>query len=229
MAINGMLSDIGFVALLQFPNSSRKTGLLQVTSKAGKAVFYYDNGRLIHASLGDVTGRDVLVDVVEWTDGSFIFEPGLVPDEITIKNDLHQTLMWALKERDERNKDKQETSTATQEIDPGLCIKLDELLKADSSIEYICIISSQGTLVARSECSDEFYQEIEPFIESVSCFISSYPGGEPGKVFIEDRKLTMALSGLNDKQTVLLVNRPGMSLGRLAMSLGKIIRDLKGE
>ncbi len=105
MAINGTLSDIGFVSLLQFPNSSRKTGLLTVITMDGKAEFYYRKGELVHAKYGQKTGSEVLVDIVDWTEGQFTFEPGVDPEETTIKDDLHHVLMWALKERDERKKD----------------------------------------------------------------------------------------------------------------------------
>ena len=229
MAINGTLSDIGFVSLLQFPNSSRKTGLLTVITMDGKAEFYYRKGELVHARYGKKTGSEVLVDIVDWTEGQFTFEPGLEPEETTIKDDLHHVLMWALKERDERKKDQNENGGGSPlELDTELSGKLDELMKSASGIEYICVFTTLGQLVARSMSASSFLQEIEPFMESITCFISEYPGKVTGKVFIEDINISIAISGLDEKQTLVIAAGPSLKLGRLAMALGKITRELTG-
>ncbi len=228
MAINGTLSDIGFVSLLQFPNSSRKTGLLTVITMDGKAEFYYRKGELVHARYGKKTGSDVLVDIVDWTEGQFTFEPGLEPEETTIKDDLHHVLMWALKERDERKKDQDENGVIPVELDAELSRRLDELMKSASGIEYICVVSTLGQLLARSISDSAFMENIEPFMESITCFVAKYPGKLTGKVFIEDISISIAISGLDDKQTVIIAAGPEMKLGRLAMALGRISRDLTG-
>ncbi len=229
MAINGTLSDIGFVSLLQFPNSSRKTGLLTVITMDGKAEFYYRKGELIHAKYGKKTGSEVLIDIVDWNEGQFTFEPGLEPEETTIKDDLHHILMWALKERDERKKDQKENDgSPSVELDAELSGKLDELMKSASGIEYICVVTTLGQLAARSISESSFLQKIEPFMESISCFISEYPGKVTGKAFIEDISISIAISGLNETQTVVIAAGPEMKLGRLAMALGRIARNLTG-
>ncbi len=228
MAINGTLSDIGFVSLLQFPNSSRKTGLLTVITMDGKAEFYYRKGELVHARYGKKTGSDVLVDIVDWTEGQFTFEPGLEPEETTIKDDLHHVLMWALKERDERKKDQDKNGIIPVELDEELSGRLDELMKSASGIEYICVVTTLGQLLARSISDSAFMENIEPFMESITCFIAKYPGKLTGKVFIEDISISIAISGLDDKQTVIIAAGPEMKLGRLAMALGRISRDLTG-
>ena len=229
MAINGTLSDIGFVSLLQFPNSSRKTGLLTVITMDGKAEFYYKKGELVHARHGKKTGSEVLVEIVDWNEGQFTFEPGLEPEETTIKDDLHHVLMWALKERDERKKDQKENSgSPVVELDAELSGKLDELMKSTSGIEYICVVTTLGQLIARSISDSSFLQYIEPFMESITCFVSEYPGKVTGKVFIEDTSISIAISGLDEKQTVVIATGPEMKLGRLSMAMGRITRYLTG-
>lgn len=229
MAINGTLSDIGFVSLLQFPNSSRKTGLLTVITMDGKAEFYYNKGELVHARYGKKTGSEVLVDIVDWTEGQFTFESGLEPEEISIKDDLHHVLMWALKERDEKKKDQENGGTSPLELDPELSEKLDELMRTPSGIEYICVLTALGQIIARSISDNAFMQYIEPFMESITSFISEYPGKLTGKTFVEDESISIAISGLDEDRTVLIAAGPQMKLGRLAMVLGKISRDLTDE
>jgi predicted regulator of Ras-like GTPase activity (Roadblock/LC7/MglB family) len=228
MAINGTLSDIGFVSLLQFPNSSRKTGLLTVITIDGKAEFYYRKGELVHAKFGQKTGRDVLVDIVDWTEGQFTFESGQEPDVTTITDDLHHVLMWALKERDERKKLQSEESGLVQELDSRLSVKLDELIRSASGIEYMCLVNPSGQILARSTPEKEFLEVIEPFMNSILCFISEYPGDIRGKAFIEADRISVAISGIDEDKTVVIATGPEVKLGRLAMALGKISRDLTG-
>ena len=101
-------------------------------------------------------------------------------------------------------------------------------MKPASGIEYICVFNTLGQLLARSMPDNSFLQEIEPFMESITCFISEYPGKVTGKAFIEDKSISIAISGLDEKQTVVIAAGPEMKLGRLAMALGRITRDLTG-
>lgn len=230
MAISGTLSDIGFVSLLQFPNSSRKTGLLTVISIDGKAEFYYRKGELVHARYGQKKGRDVLVDIVDWHEGQFSFEAGLEPDEKSIEDDLHHILMWALKERDERKKDGGAgQESILLEIDEEMSSRLDELLGTVSNIQYICMMTPEGRLLARSAVDDRFMQVLEPFMGSVAGFIAEYPGRLTGKAFFEGESVSIALSGLDEEKTVVIATGPEVKLGRLSMVLGRIARELGGE
>ncbi|MCK5786675.1 MAG: DUF4388 domain-containing protein [Candidatus Sabulitectum sp.] len=108
MAFNGNLSEFGVVALLQLPGTNHLTGKLALSRKGETAEFYYKSGKLVHASLGDILGTEVLVKVIDWVDGDFIFDSTSITTEKTIKQDLQNTLMRALKERDERKKKKQD-------------------------------------------------------------------------------------------------------------------------
>ncbi|MBN2608494.1 MAG: DUF4388 domain-containing protein [Candidatus Fermentibacteraceae bacterium] len=230
MAISGTLSDIGFVSLLQFPNSSRKTGLLTVISIDGKAEFFYRKGELVHARYGQKKGRDVLVDIVDWSEGQFSFEAGLEPDETSIQEDLHHILMWALKERDEKKQNGRKGQAGMLvEIDEELSVKLDGLLGTVSDIEYICMMTQEGRLLARSRADEGFLKILDPLMGSITGFISEYPGGLAGKAFFEGESVSIAMAGLDPEKTVMIATGPEMKLGRLSMVLGRITRELGGE
>ena len=115
MAFNGNLHEFGIVALLQLPNTNRLTGRLLVHGRGREAEFFYTKGKLIHATCADVKGRDVLAMVIDWDEGKFSFESEAASETETIKEDLHHSLMWALKERDERKKKEEEMREAQEE------------------------------------------------------------------------------------------------------------------
>ena len=226
MPISGTLSDIGFVSLLQFPNSSRKTGLLTVISIDGKAEFYYRKGNLIHAKYGKKKGREVLVDIVDWAEGQFTFETDVEPDEETIEDDLHHILMWALKERDEKKKNGGEDTDHQVSIDEELSSALEEMRGSSGGVRYICVLNSQGNLLAMSDAEKDFMEILEPYLDPVYCFVNEYPQGHTGKAFIETEDVSIALSGIKKGTTVVIATGPEVKLGRLSMALGKITREL---
>lgn len=115
MAFNGSLSEFGVVALLQLPGTNHLSGKLILEQADETAEFYYSKGNLIHAVLGKTTGREALVEVIDWMDGDFVFDSSSKTDQNTIKQDLQNTLMWALKERDEKKKLKEEEEQAARE------------------------------------------------------------------------------------------------------------------
>lgn len=228
MSINGTLSDIGLVSLLQFPNSSGKTGLLTIISIDGKADFYYRKGELVHARYGKKTGKYVLVDTVDWNEGRFTFETGLEPEETTIQDDLHNILIWALRERDEKKRNQNEEDIGPAEFDPELSKKLDGLLKSAMDIQYIGIFSTAGQFLAGPNSERNCLLEIEPFMESVTSFISSYPGKVTGKAFIEASGISIAIEGIDETETVVISTGPEIKLEKLSMVLYEIVRELRG-
>ena len=229
MTINGMLSDIGFVSLLQYPNSSSKTGLLTITAVDGKAEFYYRKGKLIHAKFGRKTGREVLVDIMNWNDGQFSFKASVEPEEETINDDLHHILMWALKKKNERKKQKQGEADSPLKLDSELSGKLEGLLKLTSDIEYISLISTSGQVIARTTPDSSFLKYIEPFMVPINDFIAEYPGKIVGKAFVEAADISIAISGLDEKMTVVIATGHEIGLDRLTMVLKKTAGELAGE
>ncbi|MCD4777294.1 MAG: DUF4388 domain-containing protein [Candidatus Aegiribacteria sp.] len=228
MTINGTLSDIGLVSLLQFPNSSGKTGMLTVISIDGKADFYYRKGELVHARYGKKTGKYVLVDTVDWNEGRFTFETGMEPEETTIHDDLHNILIWALRERDDKKRNQDEEDIGSAEFDTELSKKLDGLLKSAIDIQYIGIFSNAGQLLARSNFERSCLQEIEPFMESVTSFISSYPGKVTGKALIEASDISIAIEGIDETETVVISTGPEIKFDKLSMVLFEIVCELRG-
>ena len=108
MALKGTLKDMAIIDLVQFPHSGRKTGHLIISGTDGEARLSYEKGSLVHAALGDVSGMDALVRVVDWNEGAFEFLPDVEPEARSIDLDLHRAVMQALKMHDELKRKKSE-------------------------------------------------------------------------------------------------------------------------
>jgi len=115
MAFNGGINEFGVVALLQLPGTNHLSGKLVLLRSEQEANFFYNKGKLSHAVLNDITGKEVLLEVIDWLDGEFSFDSNASTDEHSIKQDLQNTLMWALKERDELKKRRADEEQAAKE------------------------------------------------------------------------------------------------------------------
>jgi len=228
MALKGTLSDLGLVTLLQFPNSSRRSGLMSIVVDDKKADLYYLDGNLVHARLGDLTGQQVLVEMVDWKDGAFTFETGITTDEVTIEKDLHRLIMWALKERDEIRKAQSETErNAPQPTDGHVYEKtLRDFVASSPSNLWASVMGSDGGIVACSDVPDNLSEIAPVIVKSVIEFVNSYPGGAPGRVIVEDGERTLGLMSLDSKLVLLTVVKPDTKIGLMCIAMGRLMESL---
>jgi len=90
MAIRGSLTEASLPDILQLLSMGGKTGRLSLEYRQNFGFVFVENGRLIY---GSVTGRDLgaedaVYELFTWTEGSFDFEPGIMPDPGTEKVSL---------------------------------------------------------------------------------------------------------------------------------------------
>jgi hypothetical protein len=240
MAFNGNLSEFGVVALLQLPGTNHLSGKLILEHAGNTAEFFYDRGKLTHAVLGEVTGKDVLVEVIDWQEGDFTFDSTAGIDEISINQDLQNTLMWALKERDERKKNKDEEEMAAKK----LALQQAQIATVDlpepvsipqsvtnglSTVQIAYLINCKGQIVAETEADSDFVEMVKPVLSAVTSFIRDYPDRAVGKTIIEDSEYTLALSGLSKNLTAVIFVPHGIRLGVLSIELGKFVRTLQSS
>ena len=104
-------------------------------------------GSLVHATLGDVSGMDALVRVVDWSEGTFEFLPDMEPEARSIDLDLHRAVMQALKIHDElKAEEEREVSTdeGQGDTDDVLTGKLKEFLDSNDSALHASVLDPDG-------------------------------------------------------------------------------------
>lgn len=229
MALKGTLSDLGLVTLLQFPNSSRRSGLLTITVDNRQASLYYVDGNLVHATLDNLSGQQVLVEMVDWKDGTFSFETGITTDEVTIKKDLHRLIMWALKERDEIKKAQSEAQqNALQHTDGHIFEQvLRDFVASSPSHLWASVIDSSGVIIARSDLPSDLSEIAPVIVKCVSAFVNSYPGGAPDRVIIEDGSRTLGLMSIDKKLVLLTVVKPDTKIGLMCIATSRLLESVR--
>lgn len=227
MALTGTLRDVAIVSLLQFPNTGKRSGQITVDSSGKKACFYYDAGNLVHAVLGNVSGEEVLVEVVDWTDGDFIFDTGVQPPDVTIEKDLHRCIMWALKERDERKKLREEQAPPPGQVPRSH--ELERLVSESGSFVYASLIEAGGEAVCSSSLPGETGETITALQKAVSALLARYPGGIPRRLIVDDERFSMICEAINENRVMMAVAEPGTRMGILPIAAAKLVDALKQD
>lgn len=99
--IEGNLSQISLVDLLQIFNINRKTGLLEVRSNGDKGHIYVYEGNVVHASVGKHRSEKSLFRLLQWRDGTFAFIPEKTTTDLNIRRSTEVLLLEGARQSDE--------------------------------------------------------------------------------------------------------------------------------
>jgi len=102
--IIGRLEVVGAGELVQAMSLNRQTGVLTVTAPEGTGSMYFEEGRLLDASMGAETGAEPFYRFLRWTKGTFRFEAGKHDVAASIREDTIALLLEGMRRIDEASK-----------------------------------------------------------------------------------------------------------------------------
>lgn len=230
MALRGTLEDLAIIDLIQFPHTGRKTGQLVINGNDGEATLSYENGSLVHVRLGDVSGMEALVRVVDWSEGAFEFNPDAKPETRSIELDLHRAIMQALKLRDElkmeEEKKRSQTASPPEGGDEALRAKLSEFVDATDFALHACAVGPDGQVLASVNAAEESPEGMEDLLSTLQGLVQYHPRGSLNRILLEDELGTVALVRLPDGGSLIVVAREDASLGAVSMGVGRLATGL---
>jgi hypothetical protein len=97
MVLTGHLDDYSLPGLIKMLHDQRKTGRLQVDYAESPAAFYFEDGRLVDARIGDLRGLEAVYLALSLAGASFNFNPLIKPPERSVE-EREQRLIQGLLE-----------------------------------------------------------------------------------------------------------------------------------
>lgn len=85
MVLTGHLDDYSLPGLIKMLHGQRKTGRLQIDYAESPAAFYFEEGRLVDARIGDLRGLEAVYLALSLAGASFNFNPLIKPPERTVR------------------------------------------------------------------------------------------------------------------------------------------------
>ena len=100
--IRGTLAEMSVVDLIQTIEMGRKSGIATLTGEEGQAgTIYFQDGGIIDAEDGEVTGQEGIYALLGWADGEFVVEFQDVSREPAIDQSNQSMLMEGMRRVDE--------------------------------------------------------------------------------------------------------------------------------
>lgn len=229
MSLNGTLEELAVLDVVQFVNQAHLSGSLLLKSGAGEAELFYRKGGLVHARLGDLSGLEVLVRIVDWTAGTFNFNPGAVSPEESIRMDLHRAVMYALKTRDERKLEAQkrqiaETLEAEKKASPS-----EQLAEAISQLDFVqhAVVFDGLGMLASAARKGAPGDDLAPLCKTLAELAGGYARGRLRRAILDDEKGTVLVSVLPRNRWVAVVAERGVALGAVMVGMGRLVAKLE--
>jgi predicted regulator of Ras-like GTPase activity (Roadblock/LC7/MglB family) len=101
MALVGDLKDLALVDIIQINCVGRNTARLTVNYPAGEGVFFFQDGEVVDARLGNLIGADAVYKALGMEEGSFRIDAGVTSPTRTIFEQWASILMEGMRLIDE--------------------------------------------------------------------------------------------------------------------------------
>ncbi|MCB0191101.1 MAG: DUF4388 domain-containing protein [Anaerolineae bacterium] len=150
MALQGNLKDMTVADLIQHNCIDHKTARLTIDHNGQQATLFFKNGNVPHATLGNLTGEEVVFHILNWQEGQFTLEMGLETPGETISRSWSGLLLEGARRLDEAGAATNGTQAPANSIqfEEPLQNKLSQIFANVSDIEGIAIISVDGEVLA---------------------------------------------------------------------------------
>lgn len=144
MGMQGNLHDMAIADLIQHNCQDRKTAQLTIDHTTGRAILYFKNGKVVHATSASQRGEEAVFEILQYEDGEFNLELGVEPPEETITHSWTSLLIEGARRIDESkvNIDDVFQELEIQQEATKMGQKLDDVLKDLSSEVSGYILSS---------------------------------------------------------------------------------------
>jgi HAMP domain-containing protein len=107
LSLEGTLKVFALPDLLQFVCTAGRTGRLVIDNEGRQANIYFRNGEIVHCTIGNLTGKDAVFRIFNWTSGDFRFEPGRFEVDQTITLPWQYVIMEGARQTDEMGRVRQ--------------------------------------------------------------------------------------------------------------------------
>ncbi len=101
MSFQGSIQELPVPDIIQLVSVSGKTGMFMLVRGSERGFIYLQNGQMVHARLGELTGEEAIYALAIWSSGEFQFTPGEESETVSIQRSNTSLLMEAARRLDE--------------------------------------------------------------------------------------------------------------------------------
>ncbi len=102
--VAGSLRDLGLPDLVQILFHGRKSGRLIVKSAGREGELHFQDGKIAHALIGEITGEEAVYEMLAFDEGTFALDPAFVPTTVSIHANPEMVMLEGMRRLDEKNR-----------------------------------------------------------------------------------------------------------------------------
>ena len=220
MALQGTLREMRVGDLVQLNCQEGKTARIEIVPSSGgrAAVLYLEGGQVVHATMGDREGEDVVYTALSWEEGTFTLEPGVPPPGRTIHTNYTSLLLKGLRRLDEGASPlSQDLRVQTLSAGPSTTSPAPETRDLAEKVSAVKAVEGVSGVVFAARDGVVLAQDIagNPEKEAAVAVFLGYAANQVGKTLrMGDMNWVTATLG---KDTFLVIERPEFYVGVVLM------------
>ena len=118
--MQGKLSDMTVMDLIQHNCMEQKTARVKIKHKNQTAEIFFRDGNMTHAISGNLTGEEAVYQIITWEDGEFFLENGGISTQISITQNWSGVLLEGVRRLDEQSRENTDELFVDNPIDNNL-------------------------------------------------------------------------------------------------------------
>ncbi len=153
-AVHGNLRDLALTSIVSVNCSEHNQAELVIRRQGRVGIIYFESGGIVHATVDDQEGEQVIYELLSWEDGSFSLRQGVPPPKRTVEAGWTGLLLEGMRRIDdgvEAWEPDDEYDAATEE--PSVH-RMADALKAVEGVESVVVCARGGGLLGEASCSD---------------------------------------------------------------------------
>ncbi len=153
-AVHGNLRDLALTSIVSVNCSEHNQAELVIRRQGRVGTIYFESGGIVHASLDEQEGEQVIYELLSWEDGSFSLKQGVPTPKRTVEAGWTGLLLEGMRRIDD--------GVADWELDEGYELSSEEpgmhrmasALKAVDGVESVVVCARGGGVLGEASCPD---------------------------------------------------------------------------
>ncbi len=153
-AVHGSLRDLSLTSIISVNCSEHNQAELVIHRQGRVGIIYFESGGIVHASLDDEEGEQVIYELLSWEDGSFSLKQGVPPPKRTVAVGWTGLLLEGMRRIDDAVEEWEPEDEYDAAAEEPSVQRMATALKAVEGVESVVVCARGGGLLSEALCSE---------------------------------------------------------------------------
>ncbi|MCK5533615.1 DUF4388 domain-containing protein [bacterium] len=226
MSLRGSLEDVNLTDTIQILEMAGKAGCLEIINNNQTGRIYFKSGKVVHATLKNLIGQEVIFEMLLWEKGEFEFKINEQSSQETIKTSIQKLFMEGIKRIDEKRvKEKEKVLPIREKMERIL----KQLVSDDNQILGAIIVDFEGEIIFRilsGKLKDDTVLSVPELFFNFYRDYKKIKRPTIVQMFVNDEKGFVSFCKINSRLFLVSLSTPMARLGSLIFSLNKVVEEI---